>query len=361
MTEKQSFWRRIRKLLISLVIISCAVAVVVSIARMPGRTVDVVDQEIPLVNVEVLKLKPVESLPDYLELPGTIEPNTIVNVPVEMAGTIEKIFPEEGDLVNKGDIILRLDSKLLEAELNRAKAQAEFDRKTLERSTSLLERGVVNQSQVEEAEARSVISDANFEVAKTNLDRTVVYSPITGILDEMINEEGEFVGRGDVVARIVDVGKVKVSIQVPEKDTPFIRNGATISVSVDALNNRQFQGIVTYMSEIADQSTRSTRVEITVDNSHRQLRAGMIVRTKIRRRTLSDVVMVPLASIIPLEEGRVVYIEKEGIAEKREVEIGLIKGTEVQILSGLNPGDNLIVLGHRLVGPGQRINVVKSN
>lgn len=361
MAEKRSIWRRVRKVIISLVIVLCAVAAVVSIARLPGRTVDVVEQEIPLVNVEVLTLEAVKTLPDYLELPGTIEPSAIVNVPVELGGKIEQINPREGDLVKKGEVILILDSKLLKAEVNRARAQAEFDRKTLDRSASLLERGVVNRSQVEEAEARATISDANFEVARTKLERTVVYSPISGVLDEMVNEVGEYVALGDVVSRIVDVAKVKVAIQVPEKDTPFIRQGAEIAVSVDALSSRVFRGNVTYMSEIADRSTRSTRVEITVDNSHRQLRAGMIVRVKIRRRTLSNVVMVPLASIIPLEEGRVVYVEKDGIAEKREVEIGLIQGTEVQIIKGLEPGENLIVLGHRLIGPGQRVIVIKSS
>ena len=361
MAEKRSTWHRVRKTLISLVIMLGALAAVVAIARMPGRTVDVVEREIPPVNVETLVLKPVPKLADYLELPGSIEPNAIVEVPVELSGKIEEIGPKEGDPVREGEVILHLDSRLLQAEVNSARAQAEFDRKNYERLAELLKRGVVNRNQVEEAEARATISGANYEVARTNLAKTVVYSPLTGILDELLREVGEYVAPGDAIARIVDVAKVKASIQVPEKDTPYIRQGSEIAVSVDALDNRVFRGKLTYISETADPSTRSTRVEITLNNPNRRLRAGMIVRAKFRRRTLSDVLMVPLASVIPLEEGRVVYVEVDGMAEKRKVELGLIQGTEVQVLDGLKPGDRLIVVGHRLVGPGQRVQVTQSS
>ena len=84
MAENRSNWRRVRKVLISLVIVLSAVAVVVSIARMPGRTVDVVERDIPPVNVETLTLEVVRSLPDMLDLPGSVEPNAIVNVPAEL-------------------------------------------------------------------------------------------------------------------------------------------------------------------------------------------------------------------------------------------------------------------------------------
>ena len=111
-------------------------------------------------------------------------------------------------------------------------------------------------------------------------------------------------------------------------------------------------------SELADEHTRTSRLEITVDNRERLLRSGQIVRARLTRRVLNDVIMIPLGSVIPLERGRVVYVVEGGQAQRRLVELGFIKGRSVQILAGVEAGDLLIVAGHRFVGPGQPVTIV---
>ena len=103
-------------------------------------------------------------------------------------------------------------------------------------------------------------------------------------------------------------------------------------------------------------------MEITVNNDNRQLRSGQIVRAKLTRRLLRNVIMVPLSSIIPLENGKAVYVvDREQKAERRLVELGFFKGRSVRILSGLDEGDQLIVAGHRYVGPGQPVTIIEEN
>jgi multidrug efflux pump subunit AcrA (membrane-fusion protein) len=109
---------------------------------------------------------------------------------------------------------------------------------------------------------------------------------------------------------------------------------------------------------LADEQTRATRVEVTVRNNPRLLRSGQIVRARLTRRVLRDVIMIPLAAVIPLESGNEVYVEENGAAQRRSVRLGLIQGLLVQVEEGLSPGERLIVAGHRLVGPGQSVNVV---
>ncbi|MBU0617299.1 MAG: hypothetical protein KKI02_06265, partial [Planctomycetes bacterium] len=125
------------------------------------------------------------------------------------------------------------------------------------------------------------------------------------------------------------------------------------------LEETRLTGQVSYISELADELTRTTRVEITVGNPEHRLRSGQIIRARLTRRVLTDVIMIPLGSVIPLEQGRVVYVANDGQAERREVELGLIKGRSVRILSGLKAGDRVIVAGHRYVGPGQPVTVVE--
>jgi membrane fusion protein (multidrug efflux system) len=359
MAFDRSVWLRVRKALISILIVGAAGLVVVSVARIPDDTEELSPAEVPSLNVEVWEVQALPSMPDLLELPGTLEPNRVVHVPVEQRGRITEIVCEEGQSVKKGDLILRLDTALLQAEFDRAKAQAEFDVRTLERSRELLERGVLNKSSVEEAEAKSIVSGAVLDVARTNLERAEVVAPMTGVLNELPMEVGEYVSPGDTVAQVVDVSRLKAVVQIPERDILYLRQGARIQVAVTP--EHATVGQVSYISEVADEETRTTRVEITVDNSRRTLRSGMIVRARIQRRLLSNAVMAPLAAVIPLEEGRVVYVVNGGVAERREVELGLIRGSQVHIVDGLTAGDLLIVSGHRQVAPGQKVNIVNSS
>lgn len=361
MELKKTLWQKIKKIGITLVVVGVGGLAVISVARMPATVEDVPEREIVPIDVQVSMIAAIPSMPDSIELPGTMEPNQIVDVPAEQRGQVSEMLVVEGQEVKEGDVLMRLDAALLEAELNRAKAQAAFDSRTLERMRELLERGVVNKSQVEEAEARSILSSTALEVATTNLERTTVYSPISGVLNTIIIDGGEYVQSGDPVAQIIDVSSMKVVIQIPERDVPYIRKGAVIKVLVDALGGRAFQGRVTYISELADSGTNTTRIEVTVGNESRLLHSGMIVRAQITRRILSDVIMIPLLSVIPLENGRQVYLAEDGKAVPRQVELGMIRGSEVQVVSGLTPGEQLIVAGHRNVGPGQLIKVVTAD
>jgi membrane fusion protein (multidrug efflux system) len=353
--------RFLRKALISALILVAAAVVMVTVARIPARTEEVPERVVPPVNVEVSEVTAIPVMADMLELPATLEPNKVVEVPVELAGKIENVFVTEGEEVEKGQLILKLDTKLLEAELQRAKAQAEYDRRTYDRSMELLEKGVLNRSQVEEVEARSTISSVALDVAKTRLERATVEAPFSGVLNVLSREAGEYVSPGDTVAQIVEVARVKVVVQIPERDVRYLSKGSRIQLSADSLPGSVFSGEVTYISEVADISTRTTRIEVTVENSKRRLHTGMIVRAKIPRRQLHNVVMIPLSAVIPLEDGRVVYVASGNRAERRRVELGFLRGTEVQILSGLSPGDLLIVNGHRQVGPEQLIEITDNS
>ncbi len=351
-------WPRIKKGLISALILVAAAAVMVTVARMPARTEDLPPKQVPPVNVAVVQIEPISRMPDILELPATLEPNRVVQVPVELAGKIDEVFVEQGEEVEKGQVILRLDTALLEAEFERAKAQAEFDKRTRDRSIELLVKGVLNKSQVEEVEARATISATAPDVAQTKLERATVKAPLSGVLNVRSHEAGEYVSAGDTVAEIVEIAKIKVVVQIPERDVRYLSLGDRIELSVDSFPGVNLSGNVTYKSEVADTSTRTTRIEVTVDNSRRRLHTGMIVRARISRRNLTNVIMIPLSSVIPLEEGRVVYVVSGDRAERREVELGIIRGSQVQVVGGLDSGELLIVKGHRQVGPNQLIRVV---
>ncbi len=350
--------KKIKKFLISTLVISIAVAGVYSISRIPAEQAAELAPEEVIVNVEVEEIIPENSVADYLDLPGTSRPGRIVNVPVELGGKIVDLPAREGELIRKGEVVLKLDDSILRAEVSRAKAQADFDKKSLDRTSMLLEKGVTNHNSLDEIQSRYAVSSAALEMAETNLSKTVVYSPYTGVLNDLPVEKGEFVKEGATVAEIVEIDTLKVEIQVPEKEVEYLRKGSSMSIISGNSDEPICYGTLTYVSEVADPGTRTVRAEISVDNRNGVLRSGQIVRARLNRRSLRDAVMIPLSSVIPLENGKVVFVASGGVAELRNVELGIMKGTQVQVISGLNRGDQLIIKGHRMVGPGQKITIV---
>lgn len=317
------------------------------------------------INVSVEAVQPVAERADEILLPATVEANRIVHVAAEVPGRIDAVLCEEGAACARGDQLVRLNTDLLQAEFDRVKSQAEFDRREYERIAALEEGGAATERQVEEAKSRLEISEANLAYTRSQLERAKIVAPIGGILDRVPVEEGEYLQPGMRVASIVEMDVVKVLVDVPEPDVGYFRVGDTAEVLYR--NNgeeRSRTGEVAYISEVADTRTRTTPLEIRVKNDDGALNVGQIVKVRLTRRVLKDLIMVPLLAVIPLDRGNRVYVVEDDIARVRAVETTrFIRKDEngidrVQIVSGLEPGDRLIVDGHRFVGDGQEVEVV---
>jgi membrane fusion protein (multidrug efflux system) len=368
-----------RSRVIPAAVLVTALVVVAVIALMPEKPAPMPDNGVPPVNVIVQTVHPIPELADTFTLSAVVEPDSIVRVAAEVAGRIERYgnrrtplswrgreIPagesiEEGEPVAQSDPIVYLNADLLEARFERAGAQFEYDQTEYDRIADLYERGVTSKTEFDEARTTRNVSKALLDEAARNLERAVIAAPISGILNRLPMEIGEYASPGDQVAEIVNIDRVKAIVNVPERDIYFLSPGDPADIFIDALPETRAKGQITYISELADDATRTTRVEITVDNRAYLLRSGQIVRARLTRRVLTDVIMIPLDSVIPLEQGRVVYVANDGRAERREVVLGLIEGRSVRVLSGLQAGDRLIVAGHRYVGPGQPVTVVEQD
>jgi multidrug efflux pump subunit AcrA (membrane-fusion protein) len=218
--------------------------------------------------------------------------------------------------------------------------------------------------ELENAEAARDAARAARDAASTRLKRARVLAPVGGVLDDLPVEKGEYVNTGKPVARIVDSSSVKAVAMVPERDVQYLRVNQSALVIADVRGTRKkLPGKITYISELADRTTRATRAEITVANPEGLLRAGRIVSARVTRRVLDEAFFVPLSAVIPLEKTKAVFLVEGEEAVRREVVLSsMIKTFDrvqyVRVLSGLKAGDRLIVNGQRFVGPGQKIKVV---
>ncbi len=353
--------RRLPRLAVKLLIAFGTLAALGAVSQLPQRKQEAPATEAPPVKVAVMTVTAAPELPDTFELPAVVEPNRIVTVSAEADGRIEWIGVKEGDLVRAGDPLIRLNTDLLRAQFQRAEAQAKFNQTEFDRIKGLVDKGAAPVRDLDSAAAQLAINKAQLEECRVRLARAQITAPLTGVLNDLPVELGEYVTMMPLttLAKIVDIDTVKVAVEVPERDMAFLATGQKAEVS---LNDRgqpcSLNGTITFISQIADARTRSTHMEITLPNQQHVLHSGQIVTVRLTRQILKDAIMIPLLAVIPMEDGRAVYVVESAKAARRNVELGTIKGDRIQIRSGLTPGDKLIVAGHRFVAPGQKVDIV---
>jgi membrane fusion protein (multidrug efflux system) len=301
-------------------------------------------------------------LADTFDLPAVVEPNQVVKVAAEVAGRVERVPVNEGSIVHAGDLLIQLNADLVRPQFEIAKAQVDRDQIEFDRMTGLFKQNAAPRRDLDNATTQLAISKAQLEEVRARLDRTRILAPIRAVLNNVLVEEGEYVQAGTTVAELVDTDIAKVVVQVPERDIAFFAAGQKAEIFADVKGQeKSLVGTLTFISELGDQQTHSTRMEITVENKQRLLRSGQIVRARLTRQILQDAILIPLLAVIPMEDSKAVYVANSSEAQRREVELGIIKGDRIQVTRGLTPGDRLIIAGHRFVAPGQKVNVVSEN
>lgn len=351
--------RWLRRSAVKAVILLAAVALLTAIAKMPATKREAPPTEAPPVNVTVETVVSQPELADTFDLPAAIEPNRVIKVAAEVGGRIEQIGPVKGETVRKGDLLIQINADLLQPQFDSAKAQVEYNQIEHERMANLVKDDATARRDLDNATTQLAISKAQLEEIRARLDRTRIVAPTAGVLNDLLIEEGEYIDPGKPVAEVVETDPVKVAVEVPERDIAFFSVGdeAEVFVNIKGVETQR-AGKIAFISELANPQTRSTRMEILLDNKERLLHSGQIVRVHLTRRILKDVILIPLLAVIPMEDSMAVYIVSSSQAERREVKLGIIRGDHVQVTSGLQPGDPLIIAGHRFVAPGQKVNIV---
>lgn len=347
---------------VKLVIVLAAIGALVGIGLgVSSNKRETPPAEVAPVKVTVMPVVAEPAFADTFELPAVVEPNKIVEVSAEGDGKVEWIGPKKGTVVRRGDPLIRLNTDLLEAQFQMAQAQAKNNQTEFDRIKGLVEKGASPSRDLDAAATQLAISKAQLEEARVRLARAHIAAPMAGVLNDVLVEEGEYVTAvpATTVAEIVDTSVVKVAAEVPERDIPFLSVGDRADVLVD-IKGRQttMTGTTTFISQLANARTRSTRLEITLPNQEGLMRSGQIVHVRLTRQILKDTILIPLLAVIPMEDGKAVYVVESSKAVRKPVELGAIKGDRVQIRSGLQPGEKLIVAGHRFVAPGQNVDIV---
>ena len=306
--------------------------------------------------VSTIEIQPVQ-MQDVIYLPGTTEAWQDVQVAADTPGRIEWIGPREGEKVNKGDLLIKIDVSALKAALDHAEAQFKLSDDLYQRRRRLFERKIIAEEELDQSTTQRTLAATDYEQIKVKYNHGFPRSPITGIINHLYVDVGEFIDTGKPIADIVNINRIKINVRVPELDVRFVLEGQITPVRIDAFPERQLSGKVDFVAFKADPATKTFLVRTLIDNPFGDIRPGMIARAAFVRRVISDALVVPLFALVDKGGERLVFIEKDGVAQSRTVSIGVIEGDQVQITSGLKAGDHLIVKGHTEVEDGMKVSV----
>lgn len=310
----------------------------------------------PAVPVSIIEIK-AEPIRDVIFLPGTTEAWQDVQVAADTAGRIEWIGPREGDIVKKGDLLIKIDVSALRAALDHAKAQYQLADDLYQRRRRLFERKIIAQEELDQSSTQRTLAATDLEQIKVKYNHGFPHSPINGIINHLYVDAGEFIDTGKPITDIINIERIKINVRVPELDIRFVLQGQKTPVKIDAFPDRTVSGTVDFVSFKADPATKTFLVRTVIENPFGDIRPGMIARVAFVRRVIPDALLAPLFALVDKGGERLLFIENDGVAQSRTVAIGVIEGDRVQITSGLKPGDHLIVKGQTEVEDGMRVRV----
>lgn len=327
--------------------------------RLNQARIAAMEKEIPATRVITLTLEPVR-LEDKINLPAQVEPHEDLWMKSEVFGQVTDILVEEGQRVRQGDVLVTLDDRDYRSRLERIEANYNLMRQEYNRYVSLAKKKIAAKNKLEEIEARLKDAAAQRKEAQLALDRTRIASPIGGHLNHISPVKGDLLKVGDPVAQILDVDNVKVTVGVPESDVSAIFDLDEATVILEALEGLRITGKKLFLSYQPRTLARLYDLELLVPNPDGRIRPGMFARVELVKKVFENALVIPLYAVITQNEDQFVYVENDRHAKKRHVEIGILTGWQVQVVSGLSVGDRVVVVGQRQLDEGHALDVIKN-
>lgn len=315
-----------------------------------------------VINVEVREVQP-RPFVEQIRLTGTVRAERDVQVAAEEAGVVEEVLAEKGSWLEVGAPIARLNDDILLAQVDQARAQAELAEQTWDRRKRLWEEDRVG-SEIAYLEARFAAEQtaANLRSLEERLARTTIRAPFSGILEDRTVEVGTMVSAGQPVARMVDRTPVKITAGVPERYAADVEPGAEAVVTFDVMPGEVFRAPITFVGSTVDAGSRTFRIEVRMANPRGVVKPEMVANVSVERRSFDQVVVVPQDALVRVEDGYVVFVvaEEDGVmvARERRVELGPAQRDMAVVESGLEPGEQLVVVGQKSVAGGDRVKIV---
>lgn len=302
---------------------------------------------------------------DTVAAVGTLAAVNGVQVSSATAGLVEQINFESGQTVQKGDLLLRLDSQVEQGDLRSALADLDLARTTVQRSRALSRTDAVSQAALDKAEAELKVKQAKVEALRAQIDKKSVYAPFGGVLGVRKVDLGQYLQPGQAIVNLQDLSVMLVDFSVSQKDFELLAVGQPIRMTTDAWPGRVFDGAINAIEPQVDAKTGMIGVQGRFVNREGLLRPGMFARIEVERPSVAEVVTVPVSAVSYSLYGNAVFVVKDGEdgkqAERVTVDLGERRDGRIAVLKGLAPGALVVTSGQVKLENGSKVQIAQDD
>lgn len=303
----------------------------------------------------------------YVELPGDVQTDQNIIIYPEFSGILLNVNVNEGDRVQKGQILARIDAGGLGSQLAQLEAQAALAKTTFERQQRLWKQNIGSEIQYLEAQTNYEAIQNSVDQLRSQLAKTVVRAPFSGVIDEVISEEGEVVVPGQSqLFRLINLSNMYITAAVPESYLGSIKKGTEVMVEIRATGT-SFSSTVRQVGNFVNPNNRTFEIQVEVPQSNDVIKPNLIATVKLNDYSSENAIIIPENVMQKNSAGEnVVFVVRRetdttGIAERRILETGRSYDNSVEVLSGLNPGELLVMSGARSIQEGEQVMIDNRN
>ena len=296
-----------------------------------------------VLNVNGLKIKK-GILSDEIMVTGTLLPDEEVDLSFETSGQVVEIMFKEGAHVKKGQLLARVNDKVLKAELSRLTSQLKLANDRVYRQRTLLQHDAVSQEAYEQVKTELATLKAQIDAVEAQIEQTELRAPFDGVIGLRQISVGAYASPTTVVTKLTRYVPLKVEFAVPERYAKDIKPGVSLNFSVDGFL-QTFPAKVYAKEAVIDINTHTLTVRALYANANGLLTPGRYASVNLKKQEIKDAIAIPSEAVVPEMGKDKVYLYKSGKAQPVELKLGLRTEDRVQVLEGLRVGDTLITSG----------------
>lgn len=293
---------------------------------------------------------------DQFRALGGVEADEVIDVTTEIAGVVRQLPFREGQPIGSGSIIARLDDREAAADAARATAQRELAQTNATRAAKLAEQQVISQQSLDDARLALKVAQAAEAQANARLDKAHIRAPWTGLAGRRRVSVGAYVRAGDPITELARVDQVRILFAAPERYMGQLKPGIPVDIMVPAFPERVFQGRLAVVDPNVDAQTRTVQLVARAGNPGRLLKSGMSANVAVTFSERPNALMIPDESVIAEGSQNFVFIVKaDSTVDKVPVELGSRDSSRVEVVKGLEAGQQIVVAGHQKLFPTAKV------
>jgi membrane fusion protein (multidrug efflux system) len=316
-------------------------------------------QRAPLLPVEAMIMKP-QRLDNKLIVTGSILANESLELKSEINGKITDITFEEGSLVKKGSVLVRINDEEVRAQLLKEKHNQKLNQDNEFRQRKLLEKDAISQEEYDNALNRLNTTQADVKVLEAQLAKTQLVAPFDGIIGLRYISEGAYISPNTIIATLYNNSPAKIEFAIPSRYSSMVAAGRDIYFKVENDTTR-LNGKVYAIEPRIDPETRTLKLRALADNSKGILLPGQFVELELIMGTNNEALLVPTEAVVPEQSGKKVFVLENGKVKEVSIETGIRNNTSLEVLTGLAPNDTILTTGILQLRAGMPVQITKYN